>query len=189
MARLLRIFSISLTFCCLLILFSKAVPAQTLKLLTARDWLKQGIVMGKKGDFDKAIECFNRAIEINPHFDKALQNRGIAWIKKGDFKRALSDFDAALSINPRNTTASYYRRIAIEKSGVKLPIGRPEKQLDDEDWLKKGIAHSQNNNFDKAIADFNVAIDINPLFTEAYKGRGIAWDKKGVYDRAIEDYG
>ncbi len=88
--------------------------AQTEKQLTAKDWLKQGILMGKKGNFDQAIECFNRSLEINPRLDKAYQNRGIAWSKKGDFKRAIADFNMALEINPRNTAVSHYKRIALE---------------------------------------------------------------------------
>ena len=61
----------------------------------------------------------------------------------------------ALKINPRNTTASYYRSIALDKSGGKRNIDKPTKQLDDEDWFEKGIAHSKNKNFEKAIAAYN----------------------------------
>ena len=41
---------------------------------------------------------------------------------------------------------------------------------------------------DRAIADFNDAIKLNPKLALAYYNRGFAYEKKGEYDRAIVDY-
>ena len=49
------------------------------------------------------------------------------------------------------------------------------------DWAERG-------EFDLAIADYDAAISINPLFTEALVNRGVAWARKGDLDRAIADY-
>ena len=38
---------------------------------------------------------------------------------------------------------------------------------------------------DRAIADFNAALTINPNYAEAYNNRGNAYADKGDYDRAI----
>ncbi len=42
--------------------------------------------------------------------------------------------------------------------------------------------------YDRAIADYNEAIRLDPKFTAAYTNRGIAWRSKGEYDRAVADY-
>jgi len=161
--------------------------AQTEKQLTAKDWLKQGILMGKKGNFDQAIECFNRSLEINPRLDKAYQNRGIAWSKKGNFKRAIADFNMALEINPRNTAVSHYKRIALEDQKKEAPAVKPNEELNFEDWFEQGVAFHQKNDFQNAITALSVAIDIAPLSAKAYRERGVVWDKKGDYKQAIND--
>ena len=49
------------------------------------------------------------------------------------------------------------------------------------DWAERG-------EFDLAIADYDAAISINPLFAEALVNRGVAWARKGELERAIADY-
>ncbi len=49
------------------------------------------------------------------------------------------------------------------------------------DWAERG-------EFDRAIADYDAAISINPLFSEALVNRGVAWARKGDLTRAIADY-
>ncbi len=56
-------------------------------------------------------------------------------------------------------------------------------------YNQRGIAWSQKGDYDRAVADYTKAIDINPRYTNAYNHRGIAWTQKGDYVRAIEDYG
>ena len=40
----------------------------------------------------------------------------------------------------------------------------------------------------KAIADYNQAILLNPNYAEAYYNRGVAYDDLGEYQKAITDY-
>ena len=42
--------------------------------------------------------------------------------------------------------------------------------------------------YDRAIADYDQAIRLDPKYTWAYNNRGRAWYDKGEYDRAIADY-
>ena len=48
----------------------------------------------------------------------------------------------------------------------------------------RGVAYDMTGEPDKAIADFNAAIQINAEYGEAYVNRGLAWAKKRDYDRA-----
>ncbi len=41
--------------------------------------------------------------------------------------------------------------------------------------------------FDRALADFNEAIRLDPKETLAFTGRAIAWYNKEEYDKAIAD--
>ena len=54
--------------------------------------------------------------------------------------------------------------------------------------LRRGIAWKAKGDFDRAIADFDQAIELDPKYCSAYFNRGIAWASKGDFDRAIADY-
>ena len=47
-------------------------------------------------------------------------------------------------------------------------------------------AHKKD--YDKAIADYNEAIRLDPGYAHAYNGRGKTWSAKKDYDKAIADY-
>jgi tetratricopeptide (TPR) repeat protein len=52
------------------------------------------------GDYEKAIEYFNRAIECDSRFVEALANRGWAYALKGDKTNARINYNSALEIDP-----------------------------------------------------------------------------------------
>ena len=51
-------------------------------------------------EYDKAIEYFDKALEINPKSMDALLNKGVAYEQKGDFKQAKSIYLQILKDNP-----------------------------------------------------------------------------------------
>jgi hypothetical protein len=44
-----------------------------------------------QGNYSRAIEDYNQAININPGLADAFRNRSIAYRRKGDFLRAMAD--------------------------------------------------------------------------------------------------
>ena len=47
----------------------------------------------KKGDYDLALEDYNKVIELNPNYAEAYYSRGMAYGKKGDYDLALVDYN------------------------------------------------------------------------------------------------
>ena len=52
----------------------------------------------------------------------------------------------------------------------------------------RGNAYSTKGQYDRAIADYDQAIRLNPSHGIAFYNRGYAWRAKGEYDRSIADY-
>jgi len=52
----------------------------------------------------------------------------------------------------------------------------------------RAIELRQQGEFDRAIADYTVAIRIDAELTGAYTGRGLAWEGKAEADKAKADY-
>ena len=50
----------------------------------------RGEAYGLKGDLDRAIADYNRAIELNPNYAPAYNSRGRAYTSKGDYVHAVA---------------------------------------------------------------------------------------------------
>ena len=54
-----------------------------------------------KGDYDRAIQDFDKSIKLDPAYAKAFNNRGAAYLRKGEYDLALKSFDEAIKLNPK----------------------------------------------------------------------------------------
>jgi tetratricopeptide (TPR) repeat protein len=77
----------------------------------------RGFTWDDKGDYDKAIADYTKAIEIDPKNSYAYINRGVDWYDKGDYDRAIADYTRAIEIDPKNSDAYYNRSLAWDKKG------------------------------------------------------------------------
>ena len=64
---------------------------------TALDWYNQGTSKGLSEDYSGAIDCFSKALSIQPDFEDALFNRGVCLFRKRQYKTALEDFNVLLT--------------------------------------------------------------------------------------------
>ena len=55
-------------------------------------------------------------------------------------------------------------------------------------FYKKGLSEIQNNNYNKAISYFTMAIEINKKYTDAYDQRGSCYAEKKQTEKALKDY-
>ena len=104
----------------------------------------------------KAIEHYTEAIDLNPEYTKAYNNRGVAYKDIGEFDKALQDYIKAIDLNPE----------------LALP------------YNNRGVAYKDIGEFDKALQDFSKAIDLNPDYANAYYNRGIHYSIIGEFDKA-----
>ena len=55
-------------------------------------------------------------------------------------------------------------------------------------YNNRGNAYRQKGDYDRSIADYDVALRLDPKFAKAYRNRGRAYSDKGDYNQAIENY-
>jgi len=55
-------------------------------------------------------------------------------------------------------------------------------------YVNRGIAYAGKKDYDRAIADFNEAIRINPNYAVAYSNRGNLFEARGRRNEAIADF-
>jgi len=107
----------------------------------------------------RAIEDYDRAIELNPNFAEAYNNRGVAYAELNEHERAIEDYEKAIALNP-NFAEAYNNR---------------------------GVAYAELNKYERAIKDYDRAIALNPNDAEAYGNRGIAYSKIQRYEESARD--
>ena len=60
----------------------------------------RGNAYQRRGDYDRAIDDYIRALNSKPDYAEAFNNRGVAHYKKKAFGRAIQDFDRAVELKP-----------------------------------------------------------------------------------------
>ena len=87
------------------------------------------------------------------------------------------------------------KAIALNPQSVKAYRSRGNAQRDNEDlegtkayvYGARGIAHADSWDLDRAIQDYNTALELDPNDASVYRNRGLAFIQKRVMDRARRD--
>ena len=143
---------------------------------------------------EKAIEDYNKAIELNPNFAGAYNNRGLAYYELNKHERAIDDYNKAIELNPIFAMAYYNRGLAYGK------LNKHEKAIDDytraielnpedhEAYYDRGLTYFKLKQYEETIDDCTKAIELNPEDHEAHNNRGNAYYKLNKPEEAIDDY-
>jgi tetratricopeptide (TPR) repeat protein len=94
----------------------KAVKA-TMAPSLAKEHFNRGFVYGELGEYRKAIQEYDKAIQLDLNYASAYQNRGIAYDELGEYQRAIKDYDKAIQLDPNDGDAYYTRGNAYVRLG------------------------------------------------------------------------
>jgi tetratricopeptide (TPR) repeat protein len=160
----------------------------------AEVWLERGYEQLETGDFEEAIESFDKAVEIKPDYHQAWYNRGNVLYELLRLEEAIASFDKAIEIKPdyydawNNRGGALHKLLLFEEaiaSFDKVVEIKPDKH---EAWLNRGIALGKLLRFEEAIASFDKAVEIKPDKHEAWLNRGGALSELLRFEEAIAYY-
>ncbi|CAD8166212.1 unnamed protein product [Paramecium pentaurelia] len=77
--------------------------------------LQEGVALHNLNEYQEAIECYDKAISMNPKYDKAWYNKGLALNNLNKYQEAFECYDKAISINPKHDKARSYALHQLQK--------------------------------------------------------------------------
>ncbi|MBX9692666.1 MAG: tetratricopeptide repeat protein [Cyanobacteria bacterium] len=143
---------------------------------------------------EKALECYNRFIELDSQSADAFFGRGHIYFGFGEFEKALNDFSTAISIDP--THQSSYRNRGTCHANLKMPdkaFADYEKavELNPADGLAfmcRAWGHYRATRYQEAVGDFTIAINLDDrIIAGCLQGRANAYEQLGKSDLAKQD--
>ena len=76
---------------------------------------RRGIELSNSEKYDEALECYNRALEIDPYNAKTWYNRGVLMGKIKKYEEGIKNFEKAMEINPTYELAKKARDNFLEE--------------------------------------------------------------------------
>jgi Tfp pilus assembly protein PilF len=124
------------------------------------NYFNSGVQFYNQREFSKAIQAYQKVIELDPTYVEAYNNLGIIYQMVGDMDRAFGAYQKSTEINPR-----------YEKGYNNL-----------------GILLFLKGRYEEAVEVFQKALAINSNNIESHINLGILFKKKGQWEKAVESY-
>lgn len=167
---------------------------QKLNRMTAWDYRRQGNRHYDLKQYEKAVECYSKAIRMQVNTAQFYSDRGCAYDTLGEHDKAISDFEKAIELDPEDTAAYInmgYTYNNLGKYDKAFSFLDQAIKLDPEDavaYVNRGYAYRSLGEHDQAMSDFNRAIDLDPKNSAAYVNRGHLYNCLKDYSKAIPDF-
>jgi Flp pilus assembly protein TadD len=129
----------------------------------ARAYNDLGYLYLMRGETDRSMGYFQKALSILPGYSNAHTNLGVAYYEKGWLDPAIKQFKTALALEPYGPD-----------------VGRDHHNL--------GIAFTRKGLVDDAIREFQAALKRSPGDAEIYNDLGVAYRQGGLTDKAIQSF-
>jgi len=153
-----------------------------------------GVQFYNQREFSKAIQAYQKVIELDPTYIEAYNNLGIIYQEIGNLDRAFEAFQKSIEINPQ------YEK-GHNNLGIILYLkGRNEEALEAfqkaltinsnniESHINLGVLFKKQGQLNKAIESYQKALDINPLYREIHYNIALLYEQLKNVELAIGHY-
>jgi len=119
---------------------------------TAEEWKTEGNEYLSQGELDRALECYEKSLKVDPCYARSIHNTGIIYAKKKDYKKSLEYYSKALElIENGKDTSGLPREFSYEAMG----------------W-----SYFYMEDYDRAMEALDKALEINPEYAPAWYIKG-----------------
>ena len=156
-------------------------------------WMNLGVIEQELDNVDVSINCFNKAIEIDPLYFHVYNNKGILLCAVGKYQEAIINFDKALELQPDlleavlNKADAYKELKNFDEALKCIDRALKIKNLGHEIWGKKGDILHNMKRYKEAIQAYDQAIKLNKNFAEAFCNKGYTLFTIELYEEAITE--
>jgi tetratricopeptide (TPR) repeat protein len=173
---------------------AKEAYSKAAKKLAVEEYFVQGFNAQESGAPDRAIDMYQKAIELTPEDALVYIKMGSAYADKSDYKLAIVYFERAININPYSAYAynnmgnayaaihDYTQAIYCFDKAILIDPHEPYA------YNNKGNAYSAQKNYVGAIELYTKAVTTDQSFAGAYSNMGTAYAEVGNYNQAIDCY-
>jgi len=154
-------------------------------------WNLEGTEHLKQENIEKAMECFDKAIEINPLFELPWANKASILFKLKKYDEALNCVNKALELHPNWTEALKLKgMILITKGRNEEALESLERasEINPEDWSiwdNMGRAYFNLKKYENALKCFDRALKLNPKNHEVLYLKRLSLANIGKDEEAI----
>jgi len=142
-----------------------------------------GVAQYNLGMYEAAIESNKRAIELNPIYANSYYSLAFSQDEIGIYHLALENFEKYLVFEDNELSRSQ-KCIAYAQRRV----DELRDQLTDDYFFSVGLDFWNNNQYQEAIECNEKAIEINPIYSQAYYNLALAQEILGIYHLALENF-
>ena len=133
---------------------------KTQDLSKSKDLILLGDENYRKKDFDKAVQNYQQALNINPNDEVTLLKIGNIYGIKGDNK----------------TAAEFYKRSIVVKPDYT------------DGWFNLGLTYANDKNYEEAKKSFSKVLEFNKEYAYAYYALAIAYETENNKAEALKYY-
>src|SRR5262245_14428336 len=145
-------------------------------------------------NFDKAIDKYNQAINLDPSYWLAHFGRGRAYLERKQLDEALADFDEVIKLNANYAEAYvgrgdvyWQRRDLVNALTAYTRAIQLNPDLSNA-YVNRGKVLAEQGSRDQALDDYNRAIELSRNNPFPFLWRGTVYSASGDYDRAVVDF-
>nr|HID14592.1 tetratricopeptide repeat protein [Anaerolineae bacterium] len=163
----------------------------------AIQWLKQGATLEQEGRYREAVRAYEQARDLAPDEFMAYLGLASAYEALGEKDQALALLEEAAQLAPENATVQrHLGRLQCLRGEYEVCVRTLEKAVEMEPddkwgryWLANAYQQSAEDGFDKALAQYQEVLRMEPDFGEAHLGLGYLYrSQPGKEVLAIEEF-
>jgi tetratricopeptide (TPR) repeat protein len=156
--------------------------------------MKKGLALLHKGKYDKALECFEKAIQICPDNDIQYIKKGIAFYGLKKYEEAVQSLNKAIQLNPGNQAIYTVKALALIELGIysdALSLLEGALLHDPKNvklFMEKCRALLSMGKYSEAIDCYDKAINLTPKDPILYSHKGKVLFELKRYNDAMKCY-